>query len=52
MAFRFRAKSGNKTFDEPSYIYKCISFITILLVGLCNEQFVFDLEPSVPGRSH
>ena len=21
MEFRFRAKSGNKTFDEPSYIY-------------------------------
>ena len=34
MEFRFRGKSGNKTFDEPSYIYNIV-FFERSYAGLC-----------------
>ena len=42
MEFRFRAKSGNKTFDEPSYMYTvyCILYFLGGGPGWVGEGYV------------
>ena len=51
MELRFRAKSGNKTFDEPSYTTNSVDMSYPITHHLCPEYFNKSVDPALSLQS-